>query len=405
MNKVLFSLLFAFFGAVILTSCSEEVKNYISDDSSEITEVNFVLSLESRDSSVEESEDEEVPVGMGGKITQLYLQVTDGQGHMLDCTVYDSIANRQHDAIDKIISIPNPDINDFHKYRLILPIGVKNYKIAFWAQHGEAATVSKPVDQFETRPLFDLSEFPVVKIDYQGALNNDDTRDAFYALVENTPQDLTDKVKKVIFKRPFAQINLGSVYEDFNASRNELGIEILKTSMETNSVANRLNIVEKKAWFEDSSDIQSLSDEEEITDPYKFKFESTDIFPEEGVNETLIYSSGTEDNAEDFSVSRWLSMSYILPAGDLEQTDKASTVDLKFTLKGFQKEEKADAPDIEDDIDIDIQDYSSTIELRNVPVRDNHQTNIVGWIITAKPRFYINLSSNIGGNSTSKDLE
>lgn len=79
----------------------------------------------------------------------------------------------------------------------------KEYRIVFWAHS------SKQNDIFT---VTDLSE---VKVDYEEAINNDDTRDAFCA---HEDFNVNKKKVEVTLKRVFAQINVGCTGWDYEAA-------------------------------------------------------------------------------------------------------------------------------------------------------------------------------------------
>lgn len=80
----------------------------------------------------------------------------------------------------------------------------QSYTVYFWAQQGDT---------------YGLDRFPIVDIDYGNALNNDESRDAFYAAYKI--ENLRSQTQNVTLTRPFAQINFGvkgEAWADVSAS-------------------------------------------------------------------------------------------------------------------------------------------------------------------------------------------
>lgn len=130
--------------------------------------------------------------------------------------------------------IPDPSANENTRY-----------KIVCWAQHG---------DEF-TNTYYNLSLFPVVTVNYvddngNSFGNNDETRDAFYASREFTPQ-LKGTVVKVELVRPFAQINIGTSGWDFEglASIKPNPTVVKYSKIKISGAANTLDILASKAEY------------------------------------------------------------------------------------------------------------------------------------------------------------
>lgn len=315
----------------------------------------------------------DVTVGRGGYINRLYLMAFDSEDNPIDCEVFLPDTKYTADRDTKLVEITDPTLLIDQRMRCIVPLSSRTFKIAFWAQKND---------------VHDISQFPYVKLNYS-ATNNDDSRDAFCAVFDK--REVTDitKVQRIVLKRPFAQLNLGAMLEDIRYSKDDLGIEIEQTDIEVSGVYDIYHVLSGWARCSDAS----------LTDTgKKVVFSQSYIFGANGPDEYLWYDfndNGTyetpdaDDSRKDndglwkYEQSRWLAMSYFLPA---EHTDLSSTVDLKFNLRGRQT------------IKDETKEYNSTLELLNVPVRRNYQTNLVGWIISARPQFVIHLSPTVSGN-------
>lgn len=109
----------------------------------------------------------------------------------------------------------------------------QEYIMAYWAQ-------SIQTDAYDT------SDLTKVTVNYEDALNNDETRDAFCKKDEFSvgPIQLTgeNNSRTVILTRPFAQINVGTTGADYEANiKNNKEFKYSKITL--TGVADKLNIV------------------------------------------------------------------------------------------------------------------------------------------------------------------
>ncbi len=216
----------------------------------------------------------------------------------------------------------------------------QTYTIAFWAQSSgcEAYTVSE-----------DLK----VKVNYDGAANNDADRDAFYGKTEKFTVGGTFN-KVVTLTRPFAQINAGVTKSDWDAAV-KTDFTVAQSKATVSGVATELDVFTGELGTETT----------DVT------YELADIPTGElKVGET---------------VYKWLSMSYILA--------DASTHDVTFTFKAA---DESKAPVVLSD------------GLNNVPVKRNWRTNIIGTLLTGDVAFEIRLELGFADqgdfNITDEDL-
>ena len=93
-------------------------------------------------------------------------------------------------------------LNNGYSLDLSLSKG-QTYKAVFWAQNSQCDAYS-------------VSDNMEVTVNYNG-MNNDESRDAFFASSEPFKVDKHTKMQ-VVLKRPFAQINVGVTVEDWNAA-------------------------------------------------------------------------------------------------------------------------------------------------------------------------------------------
>lgn len=204
------------------------------------------------------------------------------------------------------------------------------YKVAFWAQDADCTA-------------YTVSDDMKVSIDYTG-INNDETRDAFFATTEPFTVDQSTTIS-VTLKRPFAQVNVGAFPYDYELAQH-LGVDITKSSATIEGLANELNLFDG-----------SVSGDEGVSATY-----SLSTIPAEELKVDV-----DEDGTPETYV--WLSMSYIL-------ADKASTThNMSFT---FADADGNNATTFGDALGL-------------VPIQRNYRTNIVGQMLTGTISFSIKI--------------
>ena len=195
----------------------------------------------------------------------------------------------------------------------------KKYTVVFWAQKGET-------------DFYDLSDFPKVTVNYTGALNNDEARDAFYAAhkiesVDGTPQTVT-------LKRPFAQINVG-------IEKDETAPAVAKTQMTVTDAHSKI-------------DLLTGTVSEKVLDKVVFGY--ADVPTED-------LTAGEKDYT-------YLSMSYVLVNGNVGVTvsfqNEAGTAALKDLVEA------------------------------NTPVAMNYRTNFLGSASTTDVDFTVTVDPDYG---------
>ena len=102
----------------------------------------------------------------------------------------------------------------------------QTYKIVFWAQD-------------EDCKAYTTDDLRQVGVSYANATNNDETRDAFYAVEQVTVSG--PETVDVTLTRPFAQINVGVTTADAEAAKAG-GIEIAQSSIEIENAANEIDL-------------------------------------------------------------------------------------------------------------------------------------------------------------------
>lgn len=220
----------------------------------------------------------------------------------------------------------------------------QTYKIAFWAQN-KACTAYKVSDEM------------VVTIDYEGALSNDETRDAFFKTVEVTVTG--DAELDVELTRPFAQINVGVTTEDWNTAM-AAGIAITESKAVVNQAASTLYLIDGT-----------------VENPVDVTFDFAKI--PDGNLSVVLDGDGTPETY------KYLSMNYILPY-DATTGDASTTLeDLEFTFRPMAGN-----------------NITLTKGLDAVPVQRNWRTNIVGRILSGNLDINISIDPGFNGDNNNE---
>lgn len=205
----------------------------------------------------------------------------------------------------------------------------KTYNFVFWAQ-AEGAT------------CYDIDDLKNIKISYEGAVANDENRDAFYATRKELKVNgaLTETIK---LYRPFAQVNFGTA-DLFDAAA--AGFIPAQSAFTATDVANVFDTFNAEGKVEGPA-----------TD--KVTFAKAEI---PGGGETLVTKDGTK--------YLWMTMNYILPVG--KQGEKhISNVTAEFI------------PENGDPI---------TASAPQAPVQNNYRTNILGNLLTSQVIFNVEIA-------------
>ena len=206
----------------------------------------------------------------------------------------------------------------------------KEYQLVFWAQNSEAGCYSM---DWENRKL---------TVDYDGAVSQDEKRDAFF-LVDESFVAGKDETKFTL-KRPFAQLRAAISEADKNyIEQNE--VSIVKSKAVVTNVANVLDLSTEEAL---------VSGEETVT------FNGVPV--PAGENETILVAGQTYYQ---------LSMNYLL-------VDEKRLVDVDYTFGDGSTDYKR--------------------PYYQVPVQRNYRTNIVGQLISSPYEFEVIIDSDFNGD-------
>ena len=285
------SVMFAVIGMMLATSCSNDE---FDDPFDNETPVTFSLGLENAMST---------------------RAISDGSGvDKLIYAVFDKEGNRVAQSDDSAV---------FPFEETISLVKGEQYTAVFWAQN-------------EACSAYSISEdFTTITVNYDGALNNDETRDAFFRSETFTVKEGVSL--NIILKRPFAQVNMGVKKADWQTSA-YAGFEITKSSVEIKQAATTLNLVDGL-----------------VGSPVDVTFAVNDI----PADDKLIVDLNHDGEVEEY---KYLSMCYFLANDSVNGSSQTTLDGLKFVLSS--------------------EDGSKTLTLQdglaNAPVQRNYRTNIVG---------------------------
>lgn len=267
----------------------------------------------------------------------------------------------------------------------------KDYRLVCWAQNSGT-------------DAYDTSDLAAIEVDYTGALNNDESRDAFTAYKEFNGA-LRYQTIDVVLTRPLAQINIGTTGADYKNLKygermNPSGVTITESEIKVSGVANRFNALTGVATAENDDsgeltadfawaslpawqnmDMPAFSDSYTKTDdpfvPVGQSGESDEEFLLVKMNSNEGYAgflssyptlSVNEDGSTSYLTEtfKYLSMCYVmLPSS----TQNGSTVNVCFNLR----QNKGENTPVE----------LTERELIMVPVKSNYRTNILGGLYTS----------------------
>jgi hypothetical protein len=188
-----------------------------------------------------------------------------------------------------------------------------------------------------------------ITIDYNsGALTNDDARDAFYAAELNYTVD-GPFTKDITLRRPFAQVNFGSVKADYDAAvASKVAFDAtLKTKISLKQAATVLNLLDGTT-----------------ATPVDVTF-AEDVFVGKTDATKFLTTSGAPASAEPVY---YMAMAYVLAS-----TDKEIATTVTLDVEGKQN-----------GVDFAIQH-----NVANVPFQRNYRTNIIGDIFSVDGQFNV----------------
>lgn len=177
-----------------------------------------------------------IRIGSGSQIDYIIYAVYDSEGNLLMQYADENKSELTIDDTTIKAAIGQNIIKWEGEYLNIeldsLPQG--DYKLVCWAQSSKCHA-------------YDTHDLKLVKVDYDGALNNDEARDAFctsqpFSVYPDMPDE--DMVVATL-RRPFSQINVGTSGADYANNENIYGgVLYTYSSVSLSGVSNYINVVD-----------------------------------------------------------------------------------------------------------------------------------------------------------------
>lgn len=229
-------------------------------------------------------------------------------------------------------------VNQTATYKVRLVKG-QDYRVAFFAYYAEEGN--------DAPKYYDIKDLKNIEI-YDGQLSNIEERDAFTAYCPiNIGETMKAIHKEVILYRPFAQLNLGTEKQDWEAAM-IAGVEIEKTKVTVSNVYKAFSAYDDAVVGEASTMVFELN-----------------TLP----NQWLKADANNDKTDEEY---KYLALNYLL-VGDIQK--EMSLTDVKFEWQCVNNGNK----------------NNPITEYNNIPVQRNHRTNILGWLLTNPAEFEITI--------------
>ena len=339
MNKKLFFGMFAAASMLLATSCSNDELNEVQSGNE--AQITFSVGAKSGIGS-------RALVGDGTKADMLVWAVYNEAGTLLKVfkdTNNEYVGQETHTGVS--------DMTQTAKEVTVNLAKGQKYKVLFWAQDADCKA-------------YTTSDLRNVVVSYKAeddkdAVNNDESRDAFFACKEIEVKG--NETFKVDLKRPFAQINVGVTKADWAAAVAS-GIEVKQSKVVIKNAATNIDLLDG-----------SVEGSTEVT------YDLATIITEQDLEVDLNENEAIDDD-EKFE---YLSMSYILVNESTTGAAKANLESLEFTF----------APESGKGNNIIFNEG-----LTNVPVQRNWRTNIIGQILTGTIKFEVKIDQNIHKKGT-----
>ena len=270
----------------------------------------------------------EIPGQMGTKAT--------GDQYALFVEVYSADGVTKIHRLEDAITVGTPKTVSLNL------VATQVYDIIFWAQKEGAS--------------YDVENLNKVEITNEH--HNSEDGAAFYA-IKNDYKPVEVNNPSVTLKRPFAQLNIGTIDEVSYDNNGNKKLEILSTKIKVESAAKyfeRINTQESPELGEGRTEVV-------------FEYTGGDV-----LNSTMTVNTKTY---------KQVSMDYISVLGNKAVVVVTATIKVK-----------------------DPNGVESTIErvITNVPLQMNYKTNIVGNLITSASDFTIEISEDWDGTDIDKEV-
>ena len=257
--------------------------------------------------------------GQSVDVVHVHVYQKDGSGNLTYIAPAEASATVQNPSKDVTMNAGRAS------YSTRLVTG-QTYTFVFWAE-------KKDCGHYSYNP-----NTQTVTVNYANAAGNDESRDAFYAVLPNV--EITGAYSKsVTLNRPFAQINFGVTAEDLNAAA-LAGVTVNGAAVKLTGIANSINLLDG-----------SVSGSETVS------FANADL-PSETFS-----AAGVTYN--------YVAMDYVLVGKDTKTlSDVTLTLDVTGTTSA-----------------------ATEYTYPNVPLQGNYRTNIVGNLFTSPADIDINVDS------------
>lgn len=306
-------------GMLFASSCSQNELFDNSSDSGNYVSAKFTLN------SPESGISSRAEIGDGTKV------------NMVVCATYD----------ENDVELPNLrkylEIKEKKAYYDIRLVKGQNYRVAFFAYHASD-------DDNKIAEYYNIQDLKNIEV--YAASSNIEERDAFTAFEEIKAGETMKPIERTVtLYRPFAQLNLGSLEEDWDAAV-DAGVNIDQTEVVVTNVYTAF----------------SAFDDAVVGEPSEVTF-SLNTIPSDPL---YIDTDGDKVNDAEY---KYLALNYML-VGDKKNEKNLTSV--KFIWKD------TDANKTNDPI----------TEFNNIPVQRNYRTNIIGWLLTNPAQFNITIDAD-----------
>ena len=223
----------------------------------------------------------------------------------------------------------------------------QHYTVLFWAQCGKKSEGVYDVDDLRAVTYKDAASIKSNHEDYA----------AFYAV--DVISDSTPRAKKVYLKRPFAQLNIGTL-NTIDYDKDPYTVNMIQSKVTVKQVPTVFNVATSEV------DLDSVTD-------FTFAWETLDLISDEqlAVNDKNYH---------------YVAMNYMF-AGVEGRTAK-----VEYELKAVMTTQR------NVDIPVELSKY-----VVNVPLKENYRTNIVGNLLTSSTEYEVIVDADWAGADLAPD--
>lgn len=257
------------------------------------------------------------------------------------------------------------------------------FKLTVWAQNSSCKA-------------YDFNNFNAIKVDYDGAKNNNvDNRDAFCAMTKFSIGQVDSEIS-ITLTRPFAQINVG--VQENAPDNNKYNETYTDSKIELSGVSKYFNLVKNKVWTQDEIDdyLDELEENKKedptpiSSDPYATTDALFDYAPrQEEPFEVTNYASGTWNRITYKNLSSCFVLVpeavYHIEDGELNDPNGSN---VQIQLKAFSLRGEIKSSDDEPSIIDEVSYQGESDKLISLGVKRNWRTNLLfsdwNWIDAQK---------------------